>query len=141
MMRHHQNEVVSGCLWRQNLKSLRVMKLVFPLHKLGFQSLDAANVIDCLDAHSKPMDNETLIELEEQKVYEDEQKDFSIGDLSNVLKKLDEVSEILMNKDPNVERSMRVRQLLQHETQCYRKLYDDKRRQKQTTMKEFFSKK
>ncbi len=69
---------------------------------LGFDNLDN-NVRQCINSHSAELDDETLIEMDQQRAYEAEEekedgtdepipKDFSITDMEKIFSLVDEIS-------------------------------------------------
>lgn len=41
---------------------------------LRFETLDSNNVCKCIDSHSNDLDNETRVEMDQQRLYEEEDK-------------------------------------------------------------------
>ena len=121
---------------------------------LGFANLDCENVNECIDSHSNELDDETLLEMEQQRVYQAEEdgddavvdmavKEFTFGEISTFLQKIDDYSDFLANVDPNFERSCKVRQGLitsSNVIESYSKR-QRKKRMVQRTLKDYFIKK
>ena len=104
---------------------------------LGFEH--ATNVFQCIESLSNDTDNETFMELESQVYEKDEDfedtdvpttKEFLIDELSTFIQKIEDASGFLMNVDPNLERSIKVRQNLRNVIQCYRDMLEDKKRKR-----------
>lgn len=121
---------------------------------LGLTEIEKGDVQDLLQSHDKELDDEDLIDLERERAYDDQMDDndeqIDVPPKEFTLKEMDEmfrVAEIfkdkILNGDPNLERSMKVRQEIENSIRCYRVLYEEKRKKKfyQTTLHQFLSRK
>ena len=54
------------------------------------------------------------------------QVSLSVPKLANILKKIEEVSHLIVESDPNGKRSAKVKQSLQNAVKCYKVIHDDK---------------
>ena len=123
--------------------------------ELGFKELDSDNVIECINSNTKELDNESLLNIEEQRAYEEEEinlsDDAEINEipskvitheqLAKILRQVETLSEEIMDIDPNVERSIKVSRNLKNVIQCYKDMYEEKKPKKkfvQTTLTQFF---
>ena len=50
----------------------------------------------------------------------------SVPKLANILKKIEEVSDLIAEADPNCKRSAKVKQSLQNAVKCYKVIHDEK---------------
>ena len=116
---------------------------------LGFNELDAANVLECVN-EAPTLDVETLIEIdkfnENQADSEDsepdlepETVDITNSEIEKMLQMIDHLDQILL-KDSNVERAMKCRMSLNN-FQCYKELLvERKKKVKQTNLFSYFTK-
>jgi hypothetical protein len=120
--------------------------------ELGFENLDVRNVCEYIDAHSDDLDDETLVEIYQQRLYEKKEdeitdtipyetsmKEFSLKDLSLFIRKIEDASDFFVENDPNVERSNKVRRELRNAIKRYKDMYEEsvKKRSVQTTLFEY----
>jgi hypothetical protein len=121
---------------------------------LGFEGVDSPKVRERLDSHSQALTDTDLIELEEQRAYDEEEeiasegegcvsKEILIKEVEQMFRTLETVKQQIMDLDPNVERSMQVRRTLKNGISCYRKTYEEKKKATsvQTTLDKHFSRK
>ena len=116
---------------------------------LGFNELDAANVLECVN-EAPTLDVETLNEIdkfnENQADSEDsepdlepETVDITNSEIEKMLQMIDHLDQILL-KDSNVERAMKCRMSLNN-FQCYKELLvERKKKVKQTNLFSYFTK-
>ncbi len=86
---------------------------------------------NCINSHSGELDNETLVETDQQWVYEEieekeeaiddpvEIKEFSIANMEKIFALYDEASTIIINGDPNIKHSIQVLNNVEKGIQCY----------------------
>ena len=124
---------------------------------LGFKELDSANVIECIESNTKELDNETLINIDEQRAYEEQETNLDNAELDEVPRKeltaeellkviglVETLSEHIMEVDPNVERSITICRNINNAVRCYKDMYEEKKPKKkyvQTSMLQFLGKK
>jgi DDE superfamily endonuclease len=72
---------------------------------LGFDVLNSENVRECIDSHSKDLDDETLVEMDQRHLYEEEEeqvdgdfseatmKEFSLKELMTIIRKIEDISD------------------------------------------------
>lgn len=123
--------------------------------ELGFEELDSDNVIECIDSNTKELDNESLINIEEQRAYEEEElnmsdeaelneaptKEITHQQLAKIIRQIETLSVEIMDVDPNVERSTKICRNLKNDIRCYSDMYEEKKPKKklvQTTLTQFF---
>jgi hypothetical protein len=112
------------------------------------------NVRERLDSHSKPLTDTELIELEQQRTYDEKEeiasegkgrvsKEILIKELEQMFRNLETVKQQIMDLDPNVERSVLVRRTPESGISCCRKMYEEKKRATsvQTTLDKNFLRK
>lgn len=117
--------------------------------QLGFKELDLDNVIECIQSNTNELDNETLINIDDQRAYEDNDasvdispKDITVEHLLKIIEIGEKMSDCVLEFDPNMERSMTVRRTINNAIRCYKELYEEKRPKKiQTSLLQFFNKK
>jgi hypothetical protein len=118
---------------------------------IGFEDFDSPNVRECLDSHSRPLTDTDLIELEQQRVYGEEEeiasdgegsvsKQILIKELEQMFRNLETVEQQIMALEPKVERRMLVHRTLENLISCYRKMYEDKKKATsvQATLDKYF---
>ena len=102
--------------------------------QLGFEDLDSDNVIECIQSCTNELDNETLLNIEEQRAYEDEngnsdhddcavpEDNLTAEQLSKIIGMVEKVADYIKEVDPNVERSTTIRRTLNNTFHCYKEL-------------------
>ncbi len=119
-------------------KVLSTINIVQIGKDLGFDNLDNNNVRQCINSHSAELDDGTLIEMDQQRAYEAKEekedgtdepipKDFSIADMEKIFSLVDEISQVIINGDPNIECGMTVRHNLEKQIRCYREFHAEKK--------------
>ena len=91
-----------------------------------------------LRAYEEKETNLDNVELDEAPT-----KEFKTDDLLKVINMVETVSECIMEVDPNVERSIKVCQIINNAIRCYKDMYEEKKRKKksvQTSLLQFFKK-
>jgi hypothetical protein len=70
-------------------------------------------------------------------------KEFTLKEMDEMFRIAEIFKEKILNGNPNLERSMEVRQETENSIRCYRVLYEEKRKRMfyQTTLHQFLSKK
>jgi hypothetical protein len=80
---------------------------------LGFKDVDSPNVTECLDSHSQALTDTDLIELEQQRTYDEKEeiaaegegcvsKEILIKELEQMFRNLETFKQQIMDLDPNV---------------------------------------
>ena len=117
---------------------------------LGFNELDAANVLECVN-EAPTLDVETLIEIDkfnanqtdsedsEPEELEPKVVDITNSEIEKMLSMIDQLDQILL-KDSNMDRAMKCRMSLNN-FQCYKELLvERKKKTRQTNLFSYFSK-
>ncbi|MEE6509715.1 hypothetical protein FKM82_027427 [Ascaphus truei] len=113
--------------------------------------VETEDIEELLASHSNKLSNEDLMQLEEQKIAEEEahqsadvaqpqpRKSLSSKMLAAAFKHIDSTLAIFEDNDPNIERSSTVSRGVSNQISCYREIYTQKRKGSvQTSMKRFF---
>ncbi|MEE6509355.1 hypothetical protein FKM82_025734 [Ascaphus truei] len=113
--------------------------------------VETEDIEELLASHSNELSNEDLMQLEEQKIAEEEahqsadvaqpqtRKSLSSKMLAAAFKHIDSALAIFEDNDPNIERSSTVSRGVSNQISCYREIYTQKRKGSvQTSMKRFF---
>ncbi len=113
----------------------KVVENIVQIRKeLGFQNVDNEIVHDCINSHSGELDNETIVETDQQRAYEEiaekeegiddpvEIKEFNIADMEKIFALYDEASTIIMNGDPNIKHSIPVHNNVERDSMLQRTL-------------------
>lgn len=125
--------------------------------QLGFKELDSVNVIECIELNTNELDNETLLNIDEQRAYEEQEDnldnencvevpahELTAEQLSKIIGMVESLSDHIMEVDPNFERGQTIRRTINNSIRCYKEMYEDKRPKKktaQTSILQFFEKK
>ncbi|XP_069776185.1 tigger transposable element-derived protein 1-like isoform X2 [Narcine bancroftii] len=106
------------------------------------------DVEELLDLESKELTDEELIEIEEERIAEKErrkkeeeepQRNFTVKGLANVFSQVNKALADLESMDQNVERFTKVDRQIQEALNCYRQIYEEKKKQTiQTNLSLFF---
>lgn len=108
------------------------------------------DVDELLNSHDTEMTTEELLELEEQRRINNENEQespvtipsLSLQDLDAIIKRTNELCDLIFNLDPNAERSFNVRNQLKSNVTCYKELHKQKKAlAKQTKVSDFFKRK
>jgi hypothetical protein len=100
---------------------------------LGVKETEKGDVQELLQSHDKKLDDE---DLERERAYDaqiNDNEQIDVVPKEFTLKKIDEMfrtaeifKEKILNGDPNLERSTKVRQETENSIRCYRVLYEGK---------------
>ncbi|KAK9675271.1 hypothetical protein QE152_g40488 [Popillia japonica] len=90
--------------------------------QLGFEKLDFANVIVCIESNTNELDNRTLINIDEQRAYEEQEDNLDNDDsvevptselateqLLKIIVMVENVLEHIREVDPNIEEAYKVK--------------------------------
>lgn len=112
--------------------------------QLGFDELDTTNVSDLLKSHSEEMTDGDLLNLDQQRVFEeadtDEEvdnvqiKEFSIKEYEIIFQTLEALKQQVMDADPNIDRSMQVRRDMDKVFTNYKHMYEDFKKKRQFSL-------
>ena len=112
-------------------------------HSLGFKTLDRADVQECITMHSQGTDD-LLLDVDIKKEFEETdcnvndgqipEKDLSLQELEEMFTAVATASNIISKSDPDVERSVQARRMLENAVWCYQELYTKKKRLVQSTL-------
>lgn len=115
-------------------------KTVLLAHKLGFKDVNEEEIDELLLSHHEELSKADLMELERQRVKEEEeaersltpeQRVLSLKVLTEAMGKLREALDLIEENDPNVQRSSSVSRKIWAEFGCYQEMW----REKQKTVK------
>ena len=108
--------------------------------QLGFKELDSVNVIESIESNTNELDNETLINIDEQRAYEEREDNLDNDDcvevpareltaeqLSKIIGMVETLSEHIMEVDPNIEHSLTIRRTINNAIRCYKEMYEEKK--------------
>jgi hypothetical protein len=112
------------------------------------------DVTELLQSHSQDLSNEDLIEIEEQRIIEEDEDEqevametapppaFTIQRLAEAFRYIKSAMEIFETDDPNFERSLKVLEAMKNAYACYREIYHEKRKASsvQTLLDSYFKK-
>uniref|UniRef100_UPI00358F6F9C uncharacterized protein isoform X1 n=1 Tax=Myxine glutinosa TaxID=7769 RepID=UPI00358F6F9C len=114
----------------------------------GFDEVDLDDVVELLESHGEDLSNQDLIELEQQRARERQEeaesptpppKHFTTKRLAEIFHYIDHAKEIMMEDDPNMERSLHAKRALDDAVRCYKELYERKKREAiQTSLYTYF---
>ncbi|XP_051889940.1 tigger transposable element-derived protein 1-like [Pristis pectinata] len=119
-----------------------IRDIVALANEAGFEDIVEEDVIQLLDSHDEDLSNEDLMLLERERASEEVDVtetpatplQLTTNHLSVALSHIDQVVDILSANDPSRERSLKVGQLLHDAMGCYREMYKEKMRRKQTAL-------
>ena len=112
--------------------------------------MDFENVMELLTSHKEPMDDDTLLELDDQRAFEEkemeaeelevENKELSTDQLVSIVTKANELCD-LVSEDPDTDDSFKCRQAIKNITKKYKDKLEEKTRQKtvQTSLRDYFN--
>ena len=120
-------------------------------------ALDHAGVRNAVNAQAEDLTYEELIELDngdqsqheetddEDVVVEKQTKELSYKNVAKILEQFDDACDMMTEADPNLQRSMALREGIQAATSTYREFLkyhraEHEKKQKQKSMTDFFSK-
>ncbi len=104
--------------------------------EMGMADMDDGNVREFLDSHNGDLNDDELLDLEQERAYDDEgndeleemtkTKEFTIKEFDSIFRTFEDGKQMIMDADPNVERAMQVRRQIENALSCYRVMYKEK---------------
>ena len=122
---------------------------------LGMSELDNDNVRELLNSHDVDLNDEDLLNLDQQRAYDDDEqgteetnepetqtKEFTIKEFDAIFRHFETGKQMIMDADPNVERSIQVNRQVEKALSCYRVMHTEKKKSssKQTSLLKYFHK-
>ena len=129
-----------------------VREIVTLSHQVGFNEVTEGDVNNLLDSHAEELTNEDLMAIDQDSADEDKGEDedgettpqlnLTRKMLADAMSYIDQGVQILVNNDPNRERSIKAERTIEDALNSYRELYKEKQlRAKQVTLTSFFKQK
>ena len=87
--------------------------------------IDDESLMEFLE-EQRPPDTKSNNGKSNEEIEKQYSNDISTKELSEILKKVDDISNFIKDIDPNLERRIKISQTLQSTFRCYRNLYDEK---------------
>ncbi|XP_038669700.1 tigger transposable element-derived protein 1-like [Scyliorhinus canicula] len=113
--------------------------------EVGFDELDEADVVELLKSHGEELSNEDLMQLESHQAEEENRIEMphpqvlSTKRLSRAFQIMEEAMEIFAEDDPNRERSAKVNRAINDGINCYKEIYQQKKKKTvQQSLENFF---
>uniref|UniRef100_A0A673CZT8 HTH CENPB-type domain-containing protein n=1 Tax=Sphaeramia orbicularis TaxID=375764 RepID=A0A673CZT8_9TELE len=111
------------------------------------ESLETDDITELLDSHGEELSSEDLIELEKQMIKEDESietpepRHFTTKGLAEAFSLLEQAMARFEAEDPNMERFLKASRGVMDSVQCYREIWEEKRKISfQTDISKYFTK-
>lgn len=122
--------------------------------ELGFDEVDCTNIRELLDTPQEEMSVEDLINLDQQRAYElkdDEpineeetlNREITLQQFNELFRRSENLKQQVLDIDCDLERSLKVRRLIDKALSCYDVMYEEKKKKKtiQKTLDNFLIKK
>ncbi|XP_053985498.1 tigger transposable element-derived protein 1-like [Hylaeus volcanicus] len=99
-------------------------------------NVSASDVNDLLEAHDEELMDEDILVMEEPEEDEDEEdienetpvRSFTLEALDEAFRHIERASEIFESQDSNFERATKIGEELRNACECYREIYEEKKR-------------